>query len=64
MHKPDTNFEQPQGGLSSECPPVQKTDPSVRPCALHGEILGAVPMEKTMQKPRAYKPTRNSNLGN
>ncbi len=64
MHKPDTNMEQPNGLLSSESPQGQKVDPSVRLGPLHGEIMGAVSMEKTMQKPRAYKPTRNSNLGN
>lgn len=64
MHKPDTNLEQPKGSLSSEPPQVSRTDPSVKLCSLTGEPLGCVPMETTMAKPRAYKPTRNSNLGN
>lgn len=64
MHKADTNMEQPNGGLYSGTQDGQKTNPSVRLGSLTGEILGAVPMETTMAKPKAYKATRNTNLGN
>lgn len=33
----------------------QKVDPSVRLSPLRGEPIGTVPLERTMQKPMAYK---------
>ncbi len=36
-----------------------KTDPSVRPedTEMKGEPRGCVPLERTLRKPEAYKPT-------
>lgn len=38
----------------------QKVDSSVRLGALRGEPLGSVPLDRTMQKPQAYKATKGT----
>lgn len=49
---------EPDYGTGSDKVGGMPVDPSVRLGPLKGEPLGCVPLERTMQKPMAYKPTK------